>query len=132
MDINVKYVAAFKIAIFHNIAGKFEPMHPSMYKVGMKYLYKIDDIMSECIWKEIELAGIGSGAQLKVDYTVSPIGNTEEIVAEDTKYIKVDSVVHTDEPSGFIEWKVHDPHIFKVDRKKSKWYTYEYEEYKTE
>lgn len=145
MDTNAKYIAAFKIAIIHGIAGEFKPMHPSMYQIGMEYLNKLDDIMSECIWKEIELAGIGSGAQLKVDYAVVPFGNVENIVAEGTKYIKVDNVVHTDEPSGFIEWKdiegsivkVRDPHIFKVDRKKSKWYTYEYanieyEEDKTE
>lgn len=130
----MKYIAMVNIYP-QNIDGKFGFMDPSIYKVEFAYLDKIDDIVSECIWEDIELEPVLSGANLKVKYTVVPIDNSDKIIAENTKYIKVDSVVHTDEPSGFIKWKdpdgtiveVRPPHIFKVDREKSKWYTYEYE-----
>lgn len=128
----MKYITMINI-YSQNIDGKW--MDPSTYKVEFVYLDKIDDIISECIWKDIELDPVLSGAILKVEYTVVPIDNTDKIIAENTKYIKVDSVVYTDEPSGFIRWRhpdgtivdVRPPHIFKVDREKSKWYTYEYE-----
>lgn len=135
MDVNIaKYTATFKIST-KNIYDEFGFMDPSMYRIYLGSLDKLYDIMSECIWEEIELGGICDGAQLKVDYTVTPIDNIEEVVAEGTKYVKIDTVVRTDEPSGFIRWqapdglvmKVRPPHIFKVDREKSKWYTYEYE-----
>ena len=134
MDISAKYTATIKLST-QNIVGKFGFMDPSVYKIHLVFLNQFEDAMSECIWEEIELGCIHEGTCIKVDYTVSLIDIPEETVFKGTKYVKVSTVVHTNEPSGFIKWKdpndgiiveVRPPHIFKVDREKSRWYFYEY------
>lgn len=107
------YVTNFNI-IQEDCNGNFNTLDGHEYITECDTLENAKASIKDVIWQSIELDGLTGNVMIEVSHE-----HQGEYVDGDTFTIRVDKVVHTDEPSKFVNWGAKKPHIFTVDRKQS-------------
>lgn len=95
---------------------------PHEYRVEGSTIDQCKAAFDDIILQSIELDGLSEGAVLHVKTVLSDVA-TGNYIDSDECAIKIFKVVCTEEPSKFVDWSKSKakPHIFCVDRSKTKW-----------
>lgn len=97
-----------------DLNGNFNNVEGHEYKSECNSLENAKASIKDIIWQSVELDGLSGNCLVEVTHE-----HQGEYADGDEFTIRVEKVVHTDEPSKFVNWEGKKPHIFTVDREKS-------------
>ena len=100
--------------IQEDLNGKFNTLDGYEYRTECDTLENAKASIKDVIWQSVELDGLTGNCMIEVSHEYQG-----EYVDGDDFVIRIEKVVHTDEPSKFVKWGYKKPHIFTVDREKS-------------
>lgn len=102
-----------------NIQGSFDyPSTPHVYKKDSETLKDAHDIIEELVWEAIEIEGLDS-LKCHIDIAIEQDGK----YVDHDEFILSADIIRTETPSSYVIWGDKKPHIFQIDRARSRIYT---------